>query len=190
MSEQFDQVFDAIVSDAISASAKPELEVAQEARVEPLEEPPPAGAEPEPTLPAALEISDGVWERALDRIERGEGVKDVGEKMGLDWRKLRAKWAGAVSSGARRKREPASRPSKPSAVEEADTDDEPVSGGLGAVLARGRHDAWSEEADSTILAAEPGDLGRLAKSFGRPVSAVKARKAQLEAGAQRMMREA
>lgn len=137
-------------------------------------------------LPVPLETDDSdLWSRALDRIEKGESVKDVASSLNLSFTKLRAKWAGAVSSGARKK--PAPPPRKPTAKKQApssqsqDGDDSPVSGGAGAVQERGKGlFSWTPAMDAEIIDAKDTDLKGIAEHLGRTEKQVVLRRDQLQ----------
>lgn len=66
-------------------------------------------------------------------------------------------------------------------------DDRPVSGGVGAVLARGGGLRWSSAADDVLLAAHPDQLSRVALQLGISLSTAQSRKEALEASIMEMM---
>ncbi|TMV09844.1 hypothetical protein FGK63_01880 [Ruegeria sediminis] len=69
-------------------------------------------------------------------------------------------------------------------------DDSPVSGGVGAVLQRGRARCLADgRFDDDILVASPDDLAGLAQTLGVPVSALRDRQARLEAALARQLAE-
>jgi len=119
------------------------------------------------------EPSDEDWATALNRIAGGEKVTAVAEAMGLPFGKLRSKWAGAVRLGTHQ---------KPGA-------DNPVSGGVTAVLDRGTGLTWTAEQDAAIVAARPEYLGELAKLYGLSEATVRDRKVALETRLTKMMQE-
>jgi len=73
------------------------------------------------------------------------------------------------------------------AVVESLGDDAPVSGGVGAVLARGGGLGWSEAQDSALLSADPRDVPDLAREMGIALSTAQTRKAALEARVMELM---
>ncbi len=133
------------------------------------------------------EPSEADWNTALDRLEAGENCKAVAMDVGLPFGSLRAKWAGCVASGARKKPEMAKPPTKPAGRE---TEDSPVSGGVGAVLARGRGvGVWSAEEDEKLLKLDGPKLLEFARDTGRSVSECDRRQAALREKMQRLMSE-
>lgn len=66
-------------------------------------------------------------------------------------------------------------------------DDSPVSGGVGAVLARGFGMPWSEEADAALLAADRDELPVVARCLGIALSTAQSRQEALQARIMEMM---
>lgn len=71
-----------------------------------------------------------------------------------------------------------------------DTHEAPVSGGVGAVLARGNHREWLPHQDAAIMVATPDKFERIAKFYGVTVYALKHRRRMLEAEIAHEMRGA
>lgn len=128
---------------------------------------------------------------ALKRCENGERLKTVAEETGIQFPTLRAKWAAGIKAGTLTapKTEPPVRPRRKSGnAQPRDSDDSPVSGGVGAVLERSsRRTTFSDEQDTAILEASPDRLDGLAISFGMPRDQLVTRKKQLEAAATKLM---
>ncbi|MGD9862555.1 MAG: hypothetical protein AB7S99_05015 [Pseudodonghicola sp.] len=66
-------------------------------------------------------------------------------------------------------------------------DDRPVSGGVGAVLARGGGVHWSSAADAALLAADPAEISDTARALGVSLSTAQTRQAALERRISEMM---
>ena len=88
-------------------------------------------------VPVRGEPTDADWATALDRIAGGETVSNVADQSGLPFGKLRSKWAMAVKNKTHQK----------------GGSDTPASGGVGAVLARGRPaESISDQAHENAVA--------------------------------------
>ncbi len=147
-----------------------------------------------PSLPArsaaplpTTEPAEADWNAALDRLEAGENCKAVAEDIGLPFGQLRAKWAGSVNSGRRKKPEPAA---PKQTGRQRETEDSPTSGGVGAVLERGRRTStWSAEDDEALINLEGADVLRFARDTGRSVAECDRRQRVLHEKIQRLMNE-
>ncbi len=127
-----------------------------------------------PMAPADLSNNDPRWAKAMDRLEAGAKLKVVAEDLGLPFYALRARWAAAISTGARVKPGPA---------------DGPVSGGPAGVLARGRKSTWSETQDAALMVASDQDLPDVARKIGVSIEDARKRRAALEAKMKKLMAE-
>lgn len=170
-----------------SALARPEGQAAPTSaatRLEPAADPVPA----ETCEPPPSELSGGGWldsfEAALDRVEAGEALKDVAQDTGLPFGQLRGKWAAAIRNGSRTK------PAPVPALAVAEAEDTPVSGGVGAVLARGGRPVWTDEMDSALLDAAEDDIDAVAARLGVSGADARRRIAAFQAEVARSLREA
>lgn len=184
-----------VLPEEVEAEAGPDAEaVAAELlpkTAEAAPEEPPAAPEPEPPQPAPAKDSgpalvtlpvpavqedipsdDPIWEKALDRLEAGARLKVVAQDLGLPFYALRARWAGAISSGSRVKPGPA---------------DGPVSGGPAGVLARGHKATWTGDQDAALMNAADENLADVARGIGVSLEDARKRRAALEARMQKLM---
>lgn len=156
----------------------------------PAPEAPPSAAEPDLPVsskpnPSKYSGQDGLdsFETALDRVEAGEPLKEVAQDAGLPFGQLRGKWAAAIRNGSRKKPAPVPVPVV------AETDDTPVSGGVGAVLARGGGPAWTDAMDAALLDAGEDEIDAVAARLGVSGADARRRIATVQAEVARSLRE-